>query len=385
MLALQQATSLVPVLAFAAEPAGAPPPVLRADASGDLALRPVGGEPVLVLRRSSDVLAALSDTSRFGMAGVTRSGELRRCPLTGAEMQSPDGGLLNMDPPRLRGYRRRIGGLFTRRAAEATRPAVAAIAARLAASLAGRGTVDALAQFAEPFTAAAVCQAMGVPLRDWDKIAAFSRIAFAIVPSPAAIPQVAAAWEDLYRYYGQGSRPAGSLTAQLAGALNGYAAGQVVHTIGTVSNGFGAVLPVLAVALTEVAQRPGIIRACRCGEWTWTAVAEHLLRHRAMFPVALPRVALADTHLGGQLVSEGTVVLPSLTAAAHHRRGRPAPRNIAFGAGPHFCPGAALTRVWLTVALEEFFGAFPAAHLAGGLEWQPGTLSVPREIPLALR
>ena len=58
--------------------------------------------------------------------------------------------------------------------------------------------------------------------------------------------------------------------------------------------------------------------------------------------------------------------------------------NIAFGVGPH-CLGAALSRVWLASALGISFETFPAARLAGSLEWQPGTLSMPREIVLALR
>jgi cytochrome P450 len=56
---------------------------------------------------------------------------------------------------------------------------------------------------------------------------------------------------------------------------------------------------------------------------------------------------------------------------------------IEFGA-PHFCPGVALTRLWLAGALAGFFEAFPKARLAGRLEWQPGTLLVPREIVLTL-
>lgn len=52
---------------------------------------------------------------------------------------------------------------------------------------------------------------------------------------------------------------------------------------------------------------------------------------------------------------------------------------------PPLLPGAALTRLWLACALAGFFEAFPKARLAGRLEWQPGTLSVPREIVLALR
>jgi cytochrome P450 len=382
-------SAAIPVLTFAAEPHGAPPPVLCASATGDYAHRPVGGDPVLVLRKSADVVRSLVDGTHFAMAGVTGTGELHGSPLTGAEMQSPDGGLLNMNAPGLLTYRHRINHLFTRRAAETTRPAIHALAIQLAAGLAGRPTADALAGFAEPFTAAAVCSAMGVPASDWSQVLEFSRVAFAVVPGPAAVSDVAAAWAALYDYYGslvaaKRARPDGTLTSRIVSALDGSTASQVTHVVGTVSNGFGAVLPVLAVALAEVAQRPQVIAACLRGERTWASVAEQLLRLRTIFPVALPRVVLADTQLGGRLVTRGTVVLPSLIAAAHDLS-RPAPCNIAFGAGPHFCPGAALTRLWLACALAGFFGAFPRARLAGRLEWQPGTLSVPREIVLALR
>lgn len=388
MLTARRAAA-APVLTFAAEPRGAPPPVLRAGAAGDFVRRPAGGEPMLVLRRRADVVRSLADTTYFGMAGVTESGGLRGCPLTGAEMQSADGGLLNMNPPLLREYRQRINGLFTHRAAEATRPVIQALATDLCASLAGRRDADAMAEFVGPFTAEAVCWIMGIPRGDRERVLESSRVAFAVVPSAAAISEVAAAWEDLYGYYesivaAKRARPDEALTSQLIAALGGLTTSQVVHIIATVSNGFGAVLPVLAAALTEVAQQPQIIAACLRGERTWASVAARLLSYRAIFPIALPRVALADTWLGSRLVSKGTVLLPSLIAAAHDPCGPP-PRNIAFGAGPHFCPGAALTRVWLASALGVFFGTFPGARLAGSLEWQPGTLSVPREIRLALR
>jgi cytochrome P450 len=363
--------------------------VLRIGGTEEFARRPAGGAPMLVLRRRADVLRALTDSRQFGMAGVTDTGELRGCPLTGAEMQSPDGGLLNMDPPVLRDYRQRINGLFTRGAAEATRPAVHELATALAASLARQPAADVLTGFAEPFTASAVCLAMGIPSRDWDEVLEYSRIAFAVVPSSAEVAAVAAAWADLYDYYEQmvaakRAQPDGTLTSQLIRALDGLRTRQIVHVIGTVSNGFGAVLPVLAVSLAELAQRPGVVAACLRGERTWDSVAGRLLTHRALFPVALPRVARADGWLGGRPVTAGTVLLPSLIAAAHDPAGPPSP-SLPFGAGPHFCPGAALTRVWLATALAAFFAAYPAARLASRLDWQAGTLSVPREIILSLR
>jgi cytochrome P450 len=371
-----------PILRFDSQPDGGPPLILYTSGH-DYAFRPAGGPPMLVLRRRPDVIRVLTSAGNFGMAAVTRTGGLLGCPLTGAEMQSPDGGLLNMNTPRLRYYRQRIAGLFTRRAAEATRPLVRALARSLADALRGRATADALTGFAEPFTATAVSAVMGTPLADWDRILEASRIAFAVVPGPGAIDGVAAAWDDLYGYYTRAAaRPGGGLTTHLAGALHGHTAAQIAHVTGTVSNGFGAMLPILAVAIAELAQQPRIIASCTRGERTWASVAGKLLSTRAMFPVALPRIALADTWLGGRHITKGTTLLPSLIAAAHDG---PASPGIPFGAGPHYCPGAALARVWLSVALEAFFGTFPHARLVGDLDWQAGTLSVPKEITLALR
>ena len=371
-----------PILRFDSQPDGGPPPILRTGGH-DYALRPAGGPPMLVLRRRPDVIRVLTSTRNFGMAAVTSRGQLLGCPLTGAEMQSPDGGLLNMNPPRLRSYRQRIAGLFTRRAAEATRPLAREFARSLAGALHGRATADALTGFAEPFAATAVSMTMGTPLADWDRILEASRIAFAIVPGPDALGDVTAAWDDLYSYYTRAAgRPGGGLVTRLAGALDGHTPAQVAHVTGTVSNGFGAMLPILAVAIAELARQPQVIASCTRGERTWASVAGDLLSTRTMFPIALPRIALADTWLGGRPVARGTTVLPSLIAAAHDG---PASPSIPFGAGPHYCPGAALARVWLCAALEVFFGAFPGARLAGDLAWQAGTLSVPREITLALR
>ena len=262
-----------PILRFDSQPDGGPPPILCAGGH-DYAFRPAGGPPMLVVRRRRDVIRVLTDSGNFGMAAVTRTGRLLGCPLTGAEMQSPDGGLLNMNGPRLRSYRQRIAGLFTRRAAEATRPLTQALARSLADALHGRATADAVTGFAEPFTATAVSAAMGTPRADWDRILEASRIAFAVVPGPEAIDDVAAAWDDLYGYYTHAAAgPGGGLTTQLAAALHGHTAAQVAHVTGTVSNGFGAMLPIVAVAITELAGQPDVVASCTRGERTWESVA----------------------------------------------------------------------------------------------------------------
>ena len=371
-----------PVLDFAAQPGGAFPPVLTGTGHGDQVRRPTGGGPLLVLRSRPEVVGAVTDPA-VQMAATWPGGKPGRCPLTGAEMQDPDGGWLNMDGPPHLAYRRRLAPVFSRRAAYATRPAAQRVARDLAAALPAGRVVDVRAEFAVPFAATAVCATMGIPAADWPLIDAASRVAFAVVPSPAGVDAVARAWDRLYAYWSavvcrMRGRPDGSLASAIIEALPPETTvSQAANVLGVVSNGFGAVEPVLSVMLAELARRPGPALLAASGARTWEWCVTTLLAERAMFPVDLPRVATEDTWLAGRRILAGTLLLPSLIAA-----------RLPFGAGPHTCPGVALTRVWLAAALEAFWGTHPspalAPQIAGPLDWQPGTLSVPAKIPLAL-
>jgi cytochrome P450 len=312
------------------------------------------------------------------MAGAhPATGTLRGCPLTGAERQNADGGLLNMNPPYLTGYRRQLSGLFSAAAAESTRPAAQACAAGLVRRLAAaERDADVAGEYAVPFTSAMIVQTLGAG--DWPQIKAWSDAAFGVVQSPAAVSKVDAAWAEEYAYFS--SCRLGGLAAAIAARLTDRTPDQVVRVLATVSNGFGAVVPVLVRVLIELLQQPGIVSACLRGDQSWRAVVRRLIGSAVMFPIALPRLVLADTRLGADLVKAGTLVLPSLIAAA--RRGAPA--TIAFGPGPHFCPGAAWTWTWTEVAVVAFFRSFPRAQLACTLDWQPGTLQVPRQVTVRL-
>jgi cytochrome P450 len=120
------------------------------------------------------------------------------------------------------------------------------------------------------------------------------------------------------------------------------------------------------------------------------------MRYKAHFNFFLPRVATENVTLGDVSIRAGQVVLPSLHAAVtdpesftdpsvfNTRRVQPQ-CNIVFGAGPHFCPGAALSRQWLQVALERLFATLPGLRLAtsySDLKWQPGSISMPKEVPV---
>ncbi|WP_157218360.1 cytochrome P450 [Flavisphingomonas formosensis] len=59
-------------------------------------------------------------------------------------------------------------------------------------------------------------------------------------------------------------------------------------------------------------------------------------------------------------------------------------RHLAFGAGPHLCPGAYLARTQLRVMLEELLPRMPGLRLQPGakIEWRAGADFMVRELPL---
>ncbi|WP_344620365.1 cytochrome P450, partial [Dactylosporangium salmoneum] len=92
------------------------------------------------------------------------------------------------------------------------------------------------------------------------------------------------------------------------------------------------------------------------------------------------RRATRDTVVAGRAVPAGAELVV-MTAAANRdperfadpdrfdpgRRPNP---HLSFGLGPHYCPGAALTRLTARVALTELLAAFPRSALAAEPSWR---------------
>jgi cholest-4-en-3-one 26-monooxygenase len=116
-----------------------------------------------------------------------------------------------------------------------------------------------------------------------------------------------------------------------------------------------------------------------------------------MFPAFahFRRTATADVELGGQMIREGDKVVmwyvssnrdESVYSEPDRFDVRRNPEHQAFGAGGrHFCLGAALARLELTVLFEETLARFPALELAGAPVYaESAFINQLKRLPVAL-
>ncbi|MFD0304436.1 cytochrome P450 [Streptomyces sp. NPDC127119] len=111
------------------------------------------------------------------------------------------------------------------------------------------------------------------------------------------------------------------------------------------------------------------------GELDWPAAVEAGLHWNSPLRNLFMRYALRDTVLHGVTVRRGEPIVVGLAAANREQRGtvparfdirdsRLYDRQLAFGAGPHFCLGAPLARLESAIGLSQLFAQFPAMRLA---------------------
>ncbi|GAA0415644.1 cytochrome P450 [Streptomyces luteireticuli] len=323
--------------------------------------------------------------------------------------------MLNSDAPDHTRLRRLTTAAFTPRRVDALRPRIERLAAGLVADLAAAperdGTADLVDAFAFPLPVLVIGEVLGVPeadraeLREWTYRVGSPADALA----PGAVDE---AWSALHSYFtgliaDKRRAPGDDLFSTLVhdtdeGGLDD--AELLAMAFLLLFAGYETTMNLLASAslllLTHPDERAA---ALRDGPGRWAAVVEETLRHASPLEGTTWRRTTEPVDLGGgAALPAGASVLVVLAAAgrdpehfpdpdafrpARHLPGneRPAP-HVAFGHGPHFCPGARLARLEATIALPLLFRTLPDLSLAadpGQLPYRPGLLvRGPRRVPV---
>ncbi|MGB6224976.1 MAG: cytochrome P450, partial [Pseudonocardiaceae bacterium] len=359
---------------------------------------PASEKKVFVARDAKTVRLVMAD-SRFSLAGLDPNEDT----VTGTGYQSSSG-MLRQDAPHIRRIRHGIISLFSEQSIAPWRKEVEEVADDLINKLPDRHQPpDLNKRYFEPLVVRAVALSAGITTDESDTLYDFSNRVLVRVETAEDRAGICRAWRELYDYSSdlvnkKLSNPDDRLLSKIFAEFKNTCLSddEIVAASGTILAGFYTPFGILSVSAVELFRRPGVVAACQKEPRLWERTVDELMRYKAHFNFFLPRVATENVTLGDVTIQASQVVLPSLHAAVTDSSSftnpnvfdahRPQARcNIVFGAGPHFCPGAALSRQWLQVGLERLFSNLSGLRLTipyCALEWLPGSISMPKEVPV---
>jgi cytochrome P450 len=305
--------------------------------------------------------------------------------------------------------RKLISRAFTARRVEAMRPQIARIVDDLLDDLADTSpgeVIDLKKRFAYQLPARLICDLFGVPE---EGRADALRGGEATVDTQIS-PEEAAAnvqyWQQtlLDLVTAKRSNPGDDLTSDLI-AAQAEDGSQLTDAelVGTLFLALGAgaetVMNLLTKAVHALLTHPEQRDLVASGQFSWQDVIEETLRVEG--PIAqLPlRFAIEDVELDGVTIPKGDPILIGFAAAGRdpglHGADaecfditRADKEHLAFGYGIHFCIGAPLARLEVSIALPALFERFPDLTLAAPDDLEPqGTFIMNgfRTLPVRLK
>jgi cytochrome P450 len=320
---------------------------------------------------------------------------------------------LHYDPPEHTAYRKVISPVFRRERLRWLQPAVRSLAADqlAAAQLAaaqrasadrGSAVIELYGEFCSPFTARVVCLLLNIPT---DLFGDFTVHVDAFEDAQRRRDRPVIEAENLYLYelcrqvvarrLASPLDPAEDMvSALLAAQVDGQPVTAEV-TAGSLRQivvaGHGAPALVLASAALHLARDRALQEQLRGDPALIPAFAEEMLRLHTP-NVGFARTTTRPVRIGDRDIPAGApvaVVLPAanqdpavfqrpgeldLTRREHH---------LAFGDGPHTCPGAVPGREELVAGLAALLTATPL-EVAGDVEFSPWPTAGPTRLPLRL-
>ncbi len=294
--------------------------------------------------------------------------------------------ILATNPPDHERMRRLVSGAFTARRVAALRGAVERIADGCGERLDTGGAVDFVAEFAFPLPIGMICELLGVPESDraWfrPRAAALTEAlefvaAEDLGPADRAADELADYFLELValRRRTPGDDLTSALVAAHAADPGQLAARELLGNLAILLvAGFETTTNLLGNGLHALLRHPAALADLRAQPARAAAYVEEMLRFDS--PVQLTsRTATRDTAVEGVVIPAGAATLVLLGAANRDPRrfsvpdmfdpDRPANQPISFGAGAHFCVGAALARLEAQVAFPRLLARFARLEPAG--------------------
>jgi cytochrome P450 len=347
------------------------------------------GEPGFLVTRYEDVKTVTGD-KRFGRS----NGAGRDTPRMTPEIMPL--GLVGLDGPEHTRIRRLISKSFTTRRAEEHRAATQSLASKLIDNLIASGRpADLVEHLAEQLPMGVLCELLGVPPADRE---VFYHSAKVLKYEPAEGPQermekvrnLISHIESLVNK--RRAEPANDLISELLLARyedQGLSEAELIDLcVLILAGGYETTANQIANFVYLLLTHPDQMALLHERPELLNGAVEELLRFTPLEVLAVfPRYASCPATLSGGRITAGQPLLTFLAAANRDPRvfedpelldvTRSAGNHLAFSHGTHYCPGAALARMELQVAIGTLIDRIPDLQLAvdaDDIRWKSGPL-----------
>ena len=353
--------------------------------------------------RLQDVTAILRD-QRFhsALSMIEQSPELESSPFPDGRMES----ILTMEGAGHARLRRLVAPAFTPAAANRLRPTMRAVVGELVDRIADQGECELVADVCEPYPIPIICELLGAPPEDWKLFSAWATDIFRLFNNNLAedLPLIVRAGEELNDYVSEmiTQRRADPRSDLLSDLIAIEEEGDRLST-----EEMAMLAQAVLMAGTDTTRNQ---LACSVALFTeypdqWALLGERPeLAGRAVEESmrylgavrATARFASEDVVYRDVLFPQGTLVATSLAGANRDPEAFEDPDDfditrergtaqMTFGAGIHFCMGAALARAELQEALPLLARRMPGLARRGDIEWKPSNFGIwgPARLPLS--
>jgi cytochrome P450 len=345
-----------------------------------------------VLTRYDDCVASLRDP-RFGRDGF-------EAILAAQYGEESDRGrlprsMLFRDPPDHTRLRSLVNRAFTPRVIEGMRGQIQAVVDRLLDRVERGGHMDVIADLAYPLPVTVICDMLGVPvddherIKDWSSDIVRSLDAIGLPSDDSIVERGRVGRRGIADYFRallpeRRRQPRADLLSSLIAAEeqgDRLTEGELLATcVLLFIAGHETTVNLIGNGLLALLRHPDQLARLRAEPGLIGSAIEELLRFDS--PVQrTARITNAEVEVGGKTIPKGAFVVTAIGAANRDPQhfaepdrldlGRADNRHIAFGFGIHFCLGAPLARVEGQLALSALLRRMPALRLAGAdVEWR---------------
>jgi cytochrome P450 len=291
----------------------------------------------------------------------------------------------DMEPPEHTRLRNLVHKVFTPRRIEQLRPRIKGVAENLLNVVAQQGGMDLIEDFAMPLPVIVIAELLGIPESDRHRLRPWSHAIVAMyelnhtVEETALAIQASQEFSDYIRFLGAERRkhPQDDLiTALVQVEERGdvLTENELVATCVFLLNaGHEATVNGIGNGILALFRHPAQFQLLKRDMSILLAAIEEMLRFDAPLQM-FQRWVLEDMQYGDIKLELGDEVGLILGAANRDPRAftephrfdlrRASNHHLSFGAGIHYCLGAPLARLEMTVALQTLFARFPKLALA---------------------